>query len=128
MFHRPLHDVLDPFPSFVTHHLRLSTPTALPTTGIRRSPCATPHEGLKFGHLVEPTLLTPNHQINLGCASHSMGLHSPLWPASEAGRASTHRDASNAIFRGTRCGVATRGGPNDPWAAQASHDVPLLTR
>ena len=71
------------FLPFVPHHLRLSPPTALPMTGIRRSPCATPHEGLQFGHLVEPTPLTPDHQINLVCASHSLGLHSPLSPASE---------------------------------------------
>ena len=57
MFHRPLFDVLDPFLSFDSTPPP-STPTAMPMTGIRRSPSATPHEGSQFGHLDEPTPLT----------------------------------------------------------------------
>ena len=56
MFHRPLLDVPDPFPSYSTPPP--STPTALSMTGIRKSPCATPHGGLLFGHLAESTPLT----------------------------------------------------------------------
>ena len=48
---------------YVHHHLRLHRPTLLPMTGIRRSPCATPHGGLEFGRLVEPTPLTGNEPI-----------------------------------------------------------------
>ena len=46
-----------------------STPTALLLTGIRRSPCATPHGGLQFGHLVESTPLTSidSHQLDPSC-------------------------------------------------------------
>ena len=39
---------------YVPHHLRRQ-PISLPITGIRRSPRATPHGGLQFGHLVEPS-------------------------------------------------------------------------
>ena len=51
MFHRPLLDVRDPFPSFCSTPPP-TTPRALPMTGNRRSPCATPHGGLQFGRLL----------------------------------------------------------------------------
>ena len=57
IFHRPLFDVLDPCPSCCSTPPP-STPTALPMSGIRRSPCATPHGGLLFGYLAESTPLT----------------------------------------------------------------------
>ena len=60
MFHRPLLDVPGACPSFCP--TPPSAPTALPMTGIRRSPCATPHGGLQFGHLVESTPLTTHIQ------------------------------------------------------------------
>ena len=56
MFHRPLLDVPDPFPSFCSTPPP-STPNSLLMTGIRRPPCATPPEGLLFGHLAESTPL-----------------------------------------------------------------------
>ena len=70
MFHRPLIDVPDPFPSFG------STPppsasTALPMTGIRRPSCATPPGGLLFGHLAESTPLTGTGQASLGVCLQS---------------------------------------------------------
>ena len=55
MFHRPLLDVPDPFPSFCSTPPP-STSTALPMTGIRRHPRATPPGGLLFGRLAESTL------------------------------------------------------------------------
>ena len=48
MFHRPLFDVPDPFPSLCSTSPP-STPTALPMTGIRRPTCATPPGGSLFG-------------------------------------------------------------------------------
>ena len=45
MFHRPLRDVPDPLPSFCSTPPP-STPTALPMTRIKRSPCATRRGGL----------------------------------------------------------------------------------
>ena len=48
MFHRPLLDVPDPFPSFCSTPPP-TTPTSLLMTGIRRSPCATPHGGNGVG-------------------------------------------------------------------------------
>ena len=57
MFHRPLLDVPDPFPSFCSFPPP-SKQTLLPLTGIRKSPGATPHGGFQFGRLVEPTPLT----------------------------------------------------------------------
>ena len=57
MFHRPLLDVPDPIPSFCST-TPPTTQTSLPMTEIKRSPCATPHGGLQFGDLVEPTPLT----------------------------------------------------------------------
>ena len=50
-------EVLDPLPSFCSTPPPTSQ-TSQPMTGIRRSPCATPHGGFQFGHLVEPTPLT----------------------------------------------------------------------
>ena len=52
MFHPPLLDVPDPFPSFCSTP-PLSTPTALLVTGIRRSPL---HHSV--GHLLECTPIT----------------------------------------------------------------------
>ena len=71
MFHRPLLDVLDPSPSFRSTPPPF-TPTALPMTGIRRSPCATPHGGLQFGHLIESTPLTDAVDDG-GCGSGQAG-------------------------------------------------------
>ena len=59
MFHRPLLDVPDPFPSFRSSPPP-STPNSLQTTGIRRPSCATPPEGLLFGHLAGFTPFTRN--------------------------------------------------------------------
>ena len=56
MLHRPLFNVPHPFPSFCSSPPP-STPTALPMTGIKRSPCATLHGILLFGHLAESTPL-----------------------------------------------------------------------
>ena len=58
MFHRPLLDVPDPFPSFLFRTTSVYTDFTAYGTGIRRSACATPHGGLQFGRLVEPTPLT----------------------------------------------------------------------
>ena len=44
---------LTPFPSFCSTPPP-TTQTSLPTTGVRRSPCATSHGGFQCGRLVEP--------------------------------------------------------------------------
>ena len=56
LFHRPLFDVPDPFPSFCSTPPP-STPNSLLMTGTRRPFCATPPGGLLFGHLAEPSPL-----------------------------------------------------------------------
>ena len=69
MLHRPVLDVPDPFRSLCSTPPPF-TPTALPMTGIRRSPCATPRGGLLFGHLAESTPLTgyePKTCIDVSC-------------------------------------------------------------
>ena len=57
MFHRPLLDVPDPFPSFCSTP-PASTPNSLLVTGCKGPHCATPPGGLLFGHQAEPTPLT----------------------------------------------------------------------
>ena len=57
MFHRPLLDVPDPLPS-CCFTPPPSASTALPVTGIRGPPCATPRGGLLLGNLAESTPLT----------------------------------------------------------------------
>ena len=57
MFHRPLLDVPDPYPSFCSTPPPTSQ-TPLSMTGIKRSPCATPHGGWQFDRLVEHNPLT----------------------------------------------------------------------
>ena len=57
MFHRPPLDMPYTFPSFYPTPPP-STSTALPMTGIRRPPCATPPGRLLFDHLAESTLHT----------------------------------------------------------------------
>ena len=57
MFHRPLFDMPDPFPSFCSTPPQ-PTPNSLLLTGIRRTPCATPPAGMLFGHLAESSLHT----------------------------------------------------------------------
>ena len=64
MFHRPLLDVPDPFPSFCPMPPSTSQ-TSLPKARIRRSLCATPHGRFQFGRLVEHTLLTFSRQDHL---------------------------------------------------------------
>ena len=94
MFHRPLLDVPDPFPSFCSTPPP-STPNSLPMTGIRRPSCATPPGGLLFGHLAESTPLTgyePKTCIDVNSE------HTPINNPSKRNRVNIeHNDLTTAV-------------------------------
>ena len=93
MFHRPLLDVPDPFPFVFCSTPPPSTPTALPLTGIRRCPCATPHGGLLLCLQSDSTALTgcePRTCIDIRLLSHlqraqSIPVHAGENPTLHAG-------------------------------------------
>ena len=64
LFHRPLLDMPDPFPSFCFTPPQ-TTPNSLLLTGIRRPPCAPPPAGMLVGHLAESSLVLPKTQSTM---------------------------------------------------------------
>ena len=75
-------------------HTTSVTPTALPITGIRRSPCATPHGGLQFGRPVEPIAFTgyePNSCIDFSSE------HTPINCPSRRNSFNTENDLTATV-------------------------------
>ena len=106
MFHRPLLDLRDPFPSFS------STPLAM--TGIRRLPCAAPPEGMLFGHLAESTPLTGHMNPRPALTSAARRSTTPRGDTASTSRTTTLPPQSQPPKKsdGLQQQAAASGGPH----------------